>query len=348
MFLILDALRRQRGLAWDALGFGPRQAPYRIIAERPGMRLRAYEGPAGELSRDRPAVLILPAPFKRSYIWDLRPDVSVVRRCQENGLAVFLLEWRDPMPGEDLGLDDFAETLPAAAVQAITDATGRAPVVLAGHSLGGTLAAIFAALHPEHVRDLWLIDAPLVFAPEHGDRLAATLRGIDLDWLAGAAGDPVAGSFISAFTVAALPDEFVWGPAADLLASGWDADRHWLHAQVLRWTLDEYPLPRRLFMDVAQQLYREDRFRNGSLAVGSRHVGLRDLQASVAAVLNRVSSVVPTASVLDALRLTRSPSISTFTYEPDVGCAIQHVGPLVSPGAHAHIWPSLTRRVRSP
>jgi polyhydroxyalkanoate synthase len=117
---------------------------------------------------------------------------------------------------------------------------------------------------------------------------------------------------------------------------------------VLRWTLDEYPLPRRLFMDVAQQLYREDRFRNGSLAVGSRHVGLRDLQASVAAVLNRVSSVVPTASVLDALRLTRSPSISTFTYEPDVGCAIQHVGPLVSPGAHAHIWPSLTRRVRSP
>lgn len=329
---------------WDTMGFGPEESPYRIIAERPGMRLRAYDPATGEPPRRGPAVLILPAPFKRSYIWDIRPDVSVVRRCQESGLQAFLLEWRDPNPGEDLGLADFAETLPLAAVKAIASATGRAPVALAGHSLGGTFAAIFAALHPEHVSDLWLIDAPLLFGPEAGDRLAATLRATDLGWLAAAGGGPVAGSFITALAMGALPDEFLWRPAADFLASSGDAKRRRLHAQVLRWTLDEFPLPRRLFIEVVEQLYRRDRFRKGSLAIGPRNIGLNALRTSVAAVLNPTSTVVPAASMSEGLRHARPASITTFTCEADAGSAIQHVGPLVSPSAHARIWPSLTLR----
>jgi polyhydroxyalkanoate synthase len=342
MLLILDALRRSRGRVMDVLGFGPREAPYRILAETPGMRLRAYDHPPG--GPPGPAVLIVPAPFKRSYIWDLRPDVSVVRRCQEAGWVVFLLEWSDPQPGEDLGLADFAEGLPLAAVRAIASEAGSAPVTLAGHSLGGAFAAIFAALHPELVRDLWLIDAPLRFGPEAGDRLAAALRAVDPVWLAAAAGDPASGSFITALAVAALPDEFLWGPAADVLASGWDADRQVLHAQVVRWSQDEFALPKRLFLEVVQQLYREDRFAKGALTIGSRQVGLGGVRAPVAAVLNPASAVAPATAILGALELTRAAAIDIFVYEPEPGCGFPHVGPLVSPGAHASIWPRLVAR----
>jgi polyhydroxyalkanoate synthase len=342
MMLMLDALRRSRGRMMDVMGYGPQQAPYRIVAEAPGMRLRAYGGATGKPRG--PAVLIVPAPLKRSYIWDLRPDVSVVRRCQQGGLAVFLLEWRDPRPGDDLGLAEFAESLPLVAVRAIVSEVGQESLILAGHSLGGAFAAIFAALHPELVRDLWLIDAPLLFGPDMGDRIAAMLRAMDLGWLTAAAGDPVAGSFITALAVAALPDEFIWNPAADVLASGWDADRQALHAKVMRWTHDELPLPRRLFLEVAQQLYRENRFARGSLPIGARNVGLGDLRTPVAAVLNPASAVVPSAALSQGLRLTHASSIDTFVHEPDVGCALQHVGPLVSPGAHARIWPRLIER----
>jgi polyhydroxyalkanoate synthase len=340
MLLILDAVRRSRGRMMDVLGFGPQEAPYRIVAEAPGMRLRVYGGatraPTG------PAVLIVPAPFKRAYIWDLRPDVSVVRRCQEAGRTVFLLEWLDPRPGEDLGLADFAEAMPLAAVQAIRREAGPGPVTLAGHSLGGTFAAIFAALHPELVRDLWLIDAPLRFGPD--DRIAAALRFLDPSWLAAAAGDPAPGSFVGALAVAVLPDEFIWSPALDLLATGWNADRRELHAQVMRWTLDEYPLPPRLFLEVAQQLYEEDRFAEGDLTIGPRKVGLGDLRTPVAAVVNPASAVVPAAAILQALKLTHAAAIDVFVHQPEPGCGLPHVGPLVSPGAHARLWPRLAAR----
>jgi polyhydroxyalkanoate synthase len=347
MFQMLDALRRQRGALLDAVGWGPQESAYRIIAEQPGMRVRAYQGPGGEAPQPGPALLIVQAPFKRCYIWDLHPDVSVVRRCRKSGLQVFLLEWREPAPGEDFGLADYAEAFPLAAVGAICAASAPGSVTVAGHSLGGTFAAIFAALHPERVRDLWLIDAPVVFAAAAGDRLAATLQWMDLGWFAGAAGDPVAGSLINALAAAALPDEFLWRPAADLLASSWDANRRRLHAQVLRWTLDEFPLPRRLFMDVAEQLYRQDCFHKGTLRIRSKSVGLADLRTSIAAVLNPASAVVPAALVEEGLRLARAPSVRIISYEPDAGCAIQHVGPLVSPRAHAHIWPELIQRAWS-
>lgn len=324
----------------DVLGFGPQEAPYRIFAETPGMRLRAYGGTDGAPAG--PAVLIVPAPFKRSYIWDLRPDVSVVRRCQEAGWAVFLLEWRDPRPGEDLGLADFAENLPLAAVRAIRSQTGRAPITLAGHSLGGTFAAIFAALHPGLVHDLWLIDAPLRFGPD--DRIAAALRALGPDLLAAAAGDPAPGAFIGSLAVAVLPDEFIWSPAIDLFAAGWNAHRRELHAQVMRWTLDEYPLPQRLFLEVARQLYEEDRFAQGALTIGSRAVGLGEVRTPVAAVLNPASAVVPPAAISQALGMTHAAAIDVFAYEPEPGCGLPHVGPLVSPGAHARIWPHLVAR----
>jgi pimeloyl-ACP methyl ester carboxylesterase len=89
------------------------------------------------------------------------------------GLRVYLLEWLDPGPAQDgLGLADYAKRLPMAALDAIAAETGEAAAVLAGHSLGGTFAAVLASLRPERARGLVLLDAPLAFGPGRGGPLA--------------------------------------------------------------------------------------------------------------------------------------------------------------------------------
>ena len=84
-------------------------------------------------------LFIIPAPFKKAYLWDLLPEVSVVRRCLAGGLRVYLLEWLIPTQREDeFGFAEYANRLPAAALDAIQAETGVSAPVLAGHSLGGS------------------------------------------------------------------------------------------------------------------------------------------------------------------------------------------------------------------
>jgi len=55
---------------------------------------------------------------------------------------------------------------------------------------------------------------------------------------------------------------------------------------VMRWTLDELPLARRLFGEVVEGLYRDDHHFRGALLVGGRLVVLEHLHPRSAAPIN--------------------------------------------------------------
>ena len=87
-FGVIDAVRRMQGDVLASFGFGPVESSYRVIASGPYWRLRDYD-----IVHRPSSVLIVAAPIKRPYIWDLTPSVSAIRYCPEAGLRVYLLEW---------------------------------------------------------------------------------------------------------------------------------------------------------------------------------------------------------------------------------------------------------------
>jgi polyhydroxyalkanoate synthase len=335
----MDTARRQFGRGLDALGLNADEAPHRVVAEFAGARLRAYHD---EPSSCVPTVLIVQAPFKRAYIWDLLPEVSVVRRCLSRGYRVYLLEWLDPTAQEDaFGLAEYADRLPRAALGAIRDEGSSSAPILIGHSLGGTFAAIFAALHPKLIAGLALLDAPLAFG-EHGGPLARAVRSIPhASVIRNAAGSPVPGSVINALSVAAAPDAFQLQRLADFTESLLNPLALAIHLRVERWTYDEFPLPGQLFEDVLEQLYREDRFMRGTLQVGAKQASIGTLRAPVMAVTNPPGRVVPPCSILVGLKAVPNLSFQVLEYEADRGPMLQHVGPLVSPLSHERLWPTI-------
>jgi len=340
-FGLLDDVRRQLGHALDFTGLGPVEAPFRVAAKWPGAQLRSYHPRTGAAG---PVLLLLPAPIKRAYIWDLLPQVSVVRHCLSRGLRVFLLEWLDPAPSEDaFGLADYADRLPLAALDVISEETGSAAALLAGHSLGGTLAAIFASLRPERVRGLVLIEAPLAFGVSEAGLLA---RGIEAmphaRELRAFAGSPVPGSFLGFLAISALPQTFLLQRWSDLGASLADPLATAVHVRVERWTLDELAMPGALFEEVFERLYREDRFRAGTLEVsGGRLTGTARLQCPVLTVMNSSGQVVPPSAMLAALDTAPGLRLRTLYYDGGHGAALEHVGPLVTPVAHQVHWPQI-------
>jgi polyhydroxyalkanoate synthase len=106
-FALLDLLRRAQGQALGSIGFGPAELGYRVLASGGHWRLRDYAG-----SNRRAPLLIVAAPIKRPYIWDLAPAVSAIRYCLNHDLHVYLIEWIPPeKTGGDVGLDECVEAI---------------------------------------------------------------------------------------------------------------------------------------------------------------------------------------------------------------------------------------------
>lgn len=344
MFELVDEVRRHSGRLLDLAGLRTGEAPHRPIAGFKGARVHAY-APA---NAGGPVLLIIAAPFKRPYIWDLLPAVSVVRRCLEGGIRPYLLEWTIPGHDEDqLGLDDYADRLIGAAVEAARADARSAEPLLAGHSLGGTLAAIFASLHPDQVAGLVLLDAPLGFG-EPDDPLSRAIATLpSWHWIRDIFGSPVPGSAINLLCSLAAPDIFMGHPVSDYLASLSNPLAMAIHLRVRRWTLDEFPIPGRLFDETVESLYREDRFLRGCLDMGAKRTGVERLRGRLLAVVNPAGGIVPPNSMLSALdRLSPQVSAHVLAYQPDCGPLLQHLGPLVAPAAHRLLWPEIIRWIR--
>lgn len=326
-FAQLDEMRRAQGRLLDAAGVRPRETAYRVVHRRPGLMLRQYESRA----EDGTPLVIVPAPIKRPYIWDVAPDVSAVRRCLATGARVFLADWQSAPP--ESGLEEYADRM----LTECLDAAGGAPAILVGHSLGGLFAAIFASLYRERVRGLVLLASPLHFGPEAA-AFHAMVAGVEPRELP----DALPGSSLGTASFKAAPASFGAERWMDALLSLADPAGMRLHALVERWMLDEFALPRRLAAELVLMV-REDRFLRGRLVLGGRSALPSQVRAPLLGVVDPRCRVVPPAAVLPFFEAVASRDRTLLPYEPDVGVALQHVGPLVSRRAHASLWPRVVR-----
>jgi polyhydroxyalkanoate synthase len=338
---ILDASRRRTGRALEAVGLGPRTTPSTALDVAPGVLLRTYPGGEG------PPVLLVPAPIKRSYVWDLEPAVSVVAHLLRRGLDPYLVEWTD-VPADDpaTGLAHYADTLLGACLDAVTARTGARRVALVGHSLGGTLAAVCAARRPERVAALVLLEAPLRFGAAAGS-FAPLVATTPPSAVAHLARGGVPGAFLDVVSAAAAPREFTVEPRLDLLHSLTDPSALRTHRRVLRWAGDEFRMPTALFRDIVELLYRDDAFARATLHVAGEPVGPQRLTMPLTTVFAPPSAVIPPSSVVPVHEAAAAADKLLLEYRGDVGVALQHVGVLVGRSAHRQLWPQILHRLAS-
>jgi polyhydroxyalkanoate synthase len=333
-FAFSDIFRRAQANALDVFGLGPHECTFQVIASGPRWRLRDYAGSDVALP-----LLIVSSPIKRPYIWDLTPSVSAVRYCLDHGLHVYLLEWTPPTAGNGhAGLDEYAGEAIAACVTTISNAAHGTQPFLMGHSLGGTLAAIFCASEPHASRGLVLLGAPLCFEQASSgfrDTLVSLVpSGLSED-------DVVAGSLLSQVSAAASPKTFLWSRWKDAALSLGDPSALDIHARIERWSLDEVALPAKLVNQIVQWLYREDRLCRGTLSVCDRTVGPSSLRVPMLAIVNTNDEIGPLASIAPFIDKMQATDTRIIEYPGEVGVVLQHLGMLVGREAFARVWPQI-------
>lgn len=332
MWLVVDALRRRQGDALDAFGLGPTECRYQVLASDACWRLRKYAGGTAG-----PPLLIVAAPIKRPYIWDLAPSASAVRHCLQSGFRVYLLEWTSPH-GEDasVGLEDYVARFLGDAVDRVTREADGAQPFLMGHSLGGTLAAIFAAFAPQRVRGLVLLGSPLSFSPGSSRLRDALVAIVPASFPAASI---VPGALLSQLVCLADPGTFQWSRLMDAGLSMGQTEAAAGHARVERWALDEVPLAGKLVHEILEWLYREDRFCSGRLSIRNTAVGPSCLTLPTLAVVNTADAVAPPASVRAFISAMPDGHASIIEHESEIGVGLPHLAILIGRHAHAQVWP---------
>ena len=121
-----------------------------------------YEREGGSvINQKNTPILVVYAFINRHYILDLLPEVSVIGTLLRSGLDIFATDWGTPSAyDKNLTIGHFINKYMDKSVDFIRKITKSDKVTLIGYCWGGDLAIIYAALHPEKVRNLITIATP--------------------------------------------------------------------------------------------------------------------------------------------------------------------------------------------
>ena len=332
-FSLADVVRQLQGQAFGAFGLDPVESPYRIIFSGPFWRLRDYSG----LNTGQP-LLVIAAPIKRPYIWDLTPSTSAIRNLLAQGFRVQMLEWLPASQATSLnGLDEYTDAISACTAKISSESGGVKPL-LVGHSLGGTLAALFAALKSDVIRGLVLLSAPLCFQPETSRFRDALVTLVPSGLVAT---EPFPGSLLSHMSAMASPDTFIWSRLINAATGTTDNHTLEIHARVERWALDEVALPGKLVHEIMEWLYREDRFSRGDMTIGGKRLGPSTLSAPSLAVVDAADEIAPIGAVKPFINAMAGGRGRIIEFPGESGVPLQHLAILIGRKAREVVWPEI-------
>ncbi len=114
-------------------------------------------------------VLVVYALVNRYYILDLQPDKSVIKNLLDEGFDVYIIDWGYPSGADRyLTIDDYVNGYINNAVDKIRKRLGLDKITLLGVCQGGTFSVMYAALHPEKIKNLITLVAPVNFDADKG------------------------------------------------------------------------------------------------------------------------------------------------------------------------------------
>ncbi len=318
--------------------------PADVIHRENKWRLLRYR-PAPGGPRLQTPVLLVPSLINRHYVMDLLPGKSLAEDLVKAGHDVYCLDWGTP-GDEDrhLTFDDICDRYLGRAIRKVASRSPRGKTHVLGYCLGGTLATIHAAVHPEHVASLLVLAAPVGFEGETG--LLETWTRLDsfkVSDVVEAFGNVPWQLMQSAFTM--LRPTLGLSKAVHVVdkamqdepnnANKWDEFSEGFRA-LETWGNDNVSFPGACYVRYIEELYRKDALIKGTFTLAGAPVHLEKITVPTMCIVFQHDNIVPlknAAVLVDKIGSTDKELVSL----PG-----GHVGAVVSRGAQKTLWPRMS------
>jgi polyhydroxyalkanoate synthase len=297
-------------------------------------RLKLLHYPTETPPQVRTPLVFVYALVNRPYILDLLPGKSVVEHFQRAGFDTYLIDWGVPTHADrHLTLDDYVNGYLLNVVDHVIERTGAPQVSILGYCMGGTMSAMFSALHIEKVKNLILLAAGIDFATRDGLlNIWTDPKTLDVDALVDAYGNCPAGFLQGSFLMLKPIANFIAKPIGLLERA--DDDRFVDEYFAMEtWLNDNIPIAGEVYREFVKYLYQQNRLVKNQLPVGRRIVDLKRITCPVLNIMATEDDLVPCAQSEPFNDLVGSRDRKSLKL------AAGHIGLAVGSRAQRELWP---------
>lgn len=309
--------------------------PKDTIHARGTMKLYHYRATTDEIYRV--PVLMVMSLITKPYILDLTPGQSLVEYLVNQGFDVFLIDWGIPRKEDKhLRLEDYALDFIPDCIRKVQEAAGEEDVSLVGYCMGGLLAALYLALHPEGpAKNFAAFAMPVDFDHLPLFKQWADPRFFDVDRVVDELGNIPADLLQTSFDML-RPASKVAAPAR-LFDKMWEDEFVRAHLMLDRWASDHIPFPGEAFRQCTKELAWKNALVKNQFELAGRRVDLDAITIPCLHVMAKHDHITPPASGQPFIQLIGSED------KEEVILKGGHVSLVAGGNAIYRLWPQLER-----
>jgi len=329
-----DQVRKAKEVLLSPLETDIATTPYDVVWEEDRVKLKHYR-PTTEPSLKTPLFIIY-AQVNRETMLDLQPGRSVVETFLAAGLDIYMLDWWYPTRKDRyLTLDDHVNGYINDAVDFILEKHGIDQLNIMAICQGGTMSVMYAALHPEKIKNLVLTVTPTNFDHDAG-LLNVWARSLDPDKLVESYGN-IPGDIMNLGFLLLNPARLMIDKYVGLLENIHSKDFVENFVRMERWIFDSPDLPGETFREFIQWLFRENRLIKNELVLGGKKVDLKNITMPVLNIYGKYDHLVPPAACDQTISKIGS------TDKEDLCLDTGHIGIYVSSKTQRQFGPKIIR-----
>ncbi|MFT7593887.1 MAG: polyhydroxyalkanoate synthase [Paracoccaceae bacterium] len=275
--------------------------PKTLVFEQDKVTLHHYQPLEGVKVKTGP-VLIAYGLIGRYTMADLQEDRSLVRNLLARGVDLYVVDWGHPSRADQyLTIDDYVDWYLDDCVDHIRKTAGVDAVTLLGICEGGVFSTLYAALHPEKVKNLILTITPIDF---HGDETDAdeahgfinlwtrNLEDEDIHRLVQAFGN-LPGEIMASVFQMMTPVRSLTKYNMDLVETASDDKKLLNFLRMEKWLADRPHHPGAAAVQWLIELYKENRLIQGTFELSGQRVNLANVTMPVLNVYALQDHIIP-------------------------------------------------------
>lgn len=280
--------RSRKGLEYlstppPAVGLTPRT----LLHRRGTVSLYHYHATSDEIYRV--PLLFVMATTNKAAIFDLAKGQSLIEFLLARGYDVYVIDWNAPTREEShLKFEHYVLDFIPDCIRRVQQDSGVDDVTLVGYCMGGVLATLYAALHPDGpLKNLVCFTTPIDWTKMP----LASQRHFQAERLINATGIVPPQTIVRAIELHRPAGRIA--SQVRLWDNMWNDDYVKGHRMMARFSDETLPLPGEYFRQINQDLGKKNALFEGGLRIAGQEVDLKNIKVSLLHVIAQYDSLVP-------------------------------------------------------